>query len=186
MAGIEFFDQVFEDDYCHRLLDYAKQCLAGGTSFGRSNFHWHREIVKASHLVLVMDLDEGKADEIVLRLTARGILNHPKFAVMIYAWTKLSYIPWHNDVGHAVAVTVFLNDHWPIDWGGLFLYKDGADIRGYPPRFNTGLRNQGNVFHSTTPVSLDAETPRFTLQLFPREAGATNVVISPTARTPTQ
>jgi Rps23 Pro-64 3,4-dihydroxylase Tpa1-like proline 4-hydroxylase len=114
-----------------------------------------------------MDLEKSESDDIILRLIARGILDHPRFAVMMYAWTKLSYIPWHNDVGHNIAVTIYLNDQWPIDWGGLFLYRDGADIRGYAPRFNTGLRNQGNVLHSTTPVSLDAETPRFTLQLFP-------------------
>jgi hypothetical protein len=88
---------------------------------------------------------------------------------MGYAGSRLSYTPWHNDPMHALAVTVFLNDVWDRDWGGVFLYEDGAGaVRGWAPRFNACVRNAGHIWHATSLVTLDAPSPRLTLQPFPK------------------
>jgi Rps23 Pro-64 3,4-dihydroxylase Tpa1-like proline 4-hydroxylase len=102
-------------------------------------------------------------------LITAGIVEHDRYAVMNYAWTRLSYIPWHNDGHRSEALTIYLNDVWEKDWGGLFLYEDDeGSLRGFVPSFNCGLKNRSNVKHSTTPVTLDAPEPRFTVQLFPK------------------
>jgi hypothetical protein len=164
---INFFDDVFEPRFCTFLLTDARARLGDSREFSRSNFHWDPAIRRASAPVLVRDYDPALAALIIAGLRKRGVIEHDRYSVMNYAWTRLSYIPWHDDGHRDQAITIYLNDVWELDWGGLFLYKDEAgDIRAMPPRFNAGLKNNRNVAHSTTPVSLDAPGPSFTIQLF--------------------
>jgi len=98
------------------------------------------------------------------------MIGHRHYHVMNYVWTRLSYIPWHDDGQRPEAITLYLNDQWDLDWGGLILYRDRKQqIRAYPPTFNCGLKNSNSVIHSTTPVNLDAPEPRFTVQLFSKQ-----------------
>jgi Rps23 Pro-64 3,4-dihydroxylase Tpa1-like proline 4-hydroxylase len=109
---------------------------------------------------------------ILQQLHDRGIIedkNTRNYHVMNYIWSRLSYIPWHNDNIHANAVTIYLNEHWDPDWGGIYLYYTTIEaniIRGYVPKFNTAVKNNNRIAHSTTMVSMDAESPRVTIQLF--------------------
>jgi len=108
------------------------------------------------------------------QLIKKEIVSTLDYAVMIYAWTKYSYIPWHNDDRSESAITIFLNNRWEEDWGGLFLYKnENEQILGITPTFNMAVRNKGNVPHAVTMITPDAETLRLTLQIFsksPRSA----------------
>jgi Rps23 Pro-64 3,4-dihydroxylase Tpa1-like proline 4-hydroxylase len=149
------------------LLNDARDRLKNGTEFNRSNFHWKPAIRLSSAVVLVRDYEPHLSQLILADLKGSGIVDHTDYHVMNYAWTKLSYIPWHDDDQRSEALTIYLNDRWELDWGGLFLYEDeDQQIRAFAPRFNCGLRNGANVSHSTTPVTLEAPEPRFTLQLF--------------------
>jgi hypothetical protein len=148
-------------------LANARKSLSESSEFQRSNFHWEEGIRKSSAAVLVRDIEPVLSGLVLDKLLERGVIEHRGYHVMNYAWTRLSYIPWHDDGHVGDAVTIYLNDVWEPDWGGLFLYKNRADqIFGHAPSFNCGLRNKGTLPHATTPVSLDAPEPRFTLQLF--------------------
>lgn len=167
MKGIEFFENAFDERYCSFLLNDARGQLLKGTGYNRSNFQWNPAVRNSSGVVMVREYDEVNKTFILQQLTARGLVDHRDYFVMGFAWTRLSYIPWHNDSKKEQALTIYLNDHWEPDWGGLFLYKDEhGEIRGFPPRYNCGLRNSSHVEHATTPVTLDAPEPRFTVQLF--------------------
>jgi Rps23 Pro-64 3,4-dihydroxylase Tpa1-like proline 4-hydroxylase len=88
---------------------------------------------------------------------------------MNYVWTRLSYIPWHNDAASRIAITIYLNEYWDPDWGGIFLYStdiEPRNIKGYVPKFNTAIKNNNKILHSTTMISMDAKSPRITIQLF--------------------
>jgi hypothetical protein len=168
---VELFDNVFDPQFCTFLLRESQAKLAHGREFSRSNYQWNSNIVRASLPVLVRDYDDSLSDIILSQLIKRGVIETNKFAVMNYAWSRLSYIPWHDDPDHETAVTVYLNDRWDHDWGGIFLYvNNAAQICGHLPRFNTCVRNSGHVLHSTTMVTPDADGPRLTLQIFPKQS----------------
>lgn len=173
MNDIEFFESVFQEPFCSFLLANARASLKESTEFQRSNFHWDPAIRKSSAVVLVRDIEPVLSGLVLDNLSERGLIAHRDYHVMNYAWTRLSYIPWHNDGHTHDALTIYLNDVWELDWGGLLLYQNAKkQIIGYPPIFNCGFRNNSNVLHATTPVSLDAPEPRFTLQIFStRRAG---------------
>lgn len=167
MSQIQFFENVFEERFCTFLLANARARLSDSSEFARSNFHWMPSIRNASAAVLVRDYDEKLARLILDALLTRQIIDNDRYGVMNYAWTKLSYIPWHHDQTHTDALTIYLNDNWDMDWGGLFLFKENdGPIQGFAPRFNCAVKNSANVAHCTTPVNLDAPEPRFTIQLF--------------------
>jgi Rps23 Pro-64 3,4-dihydroxylase Tpa1-like proline 4-hydroxylase len=116
---------------------------------------------------------------ILKQLLDRGVINDKNYDVMNYVWTRLSYIPWHNDSIYTSAVTIYLNEFWDPDWGGIYLYHtdmEPKDIKGYIPKFNTAIKNNHKIYHSTTIIAMDAELPRITVQLFTKEANnsATN------------
>jgi Rps23 Pro-64 3,4-dihydroxylase Tpa1-like proline 4-hydroxylase len=106
---------------------------------------------------------------ILQQLYERGVIGDKNYHVMNYVWTRLSYIPWHHDDTRRNAITVYLNEWWDPNWGGIYLYRtgnDANDIRGYLPKFNTAIKNSNTLVHSTTMISPDAEAPRVTVQLF--------------------
>jgi hypothetical protein len=165
--SIVFYEDVFEPAFCRHLLKDARGSLTEGRTFTRSNFQWKERVVRSSMPVLVRDYGAAEAALILAQLVKKGLIENDDYHVMNYAWTRLSYIPWHSDGSKDVAVTIYLNDEWPKDWGGIFLYVDeGSELRGRFPAFNSGLKNSANLLHATTPVALDAAEPRYTVQLF--------------------
>lgn len=170
MADIEFYDGIFEPDFCQWLLEDSRANIVQGHEYSRSNLHWPQNIVRGSAAVLVRNYRDEIKRGILLGLTQRGLITHGEYHVMNYAWLRFSYIPWHNDGHRKEALTIYLNDVWDADWGGLFLYRDPAQaIHGFAPKFNCGLRNSAHVHHCTTMVTSEASEPRFTLQLFSKE-----------------
>lgn len=161
---------VLDPQYCLELFQDAEKQLASNQDQWSSNFFWSSVIVRASHPVLVRTYNDMHTAKILGHLFSKKIIPHTNYTAMNYAWTRLSYIPWHTDHIYKDAMTIYLNPLWDRDWGGYFMHKDPIDseIRAYIPQFNTAVVNKNNIDHATTPVSLDATTPRFTVQLFPK------------------
>ena len=167
MQGLDLFEAALDPQLVRLVLRTARGWYGDG-AFHRTSADWEKSIVRASQPVLIRDFGGPIGATIIAALHQRGILSDRAYGLMLYAWPSASYIAWHSDGRHRDAVTVYLNETWDRDWGGLFLYEDvERDIRAVVPRFCLGLRNSAKLFHATTPVTPDAPEPRFTLQLFP-------------------
>ncbi len=133
----------------------------------KTNACWPAAIVKDSAPVLIWDMDQTTplykqlratlVDRLALEPTAR-------INVMFYYWTRHSYIPWHNDPQMDMAITIYLNPYWHLDFGGLFLWEDHDGIHAQMPEPNLAIAQKG-VHHSTSPVNWDGGI-RSTLQIF--------------------
>jgi Rps23 Pro-64 3,4-dihydroxylase Tpa1-like proline 4-hydroxylase len=136
----------------------------------KTNYWWNHNIIHDSHPVFVYHYRGAMRDKILSELLESEVIsgNLDDYSCMNYVWTKMSHIPWHDD-GHALeGVTVYLNEEWKHDWGGIFLYKKNESdtyIRGAIPKFNSAGKNTGHVLHTVTMVS-NLAPPRVTLQLF--------------------
>jgi Rps23 Pro-64 3,4-dihydroxylase Tpa1-like proline 4-hydroxylase len=174
VSGVLYFENVFPEDLCRFLLHDALETLRSGQECWRSNLQWHSGVVRASSPVLVRTYNDLVKKAVLDQLLKEKVIEHQEFVVMNYVWSKLGYIPWHNDESHETAVTVYLNDNWNENWGGIYLYRDSetGGIGGYTPKFNSAVRNDANTWHSTTIISSDAEIPRITLQLFSSKVGS--------------
>ena len=85
--------------------------------------------------------------------------------MMFYYWKEGSYIPWHTDENHSAGLTIYLNDTWNYQNGGLFLYNHNDQIKTLIPSRNTGVLQVGGMDHSTTIVRKGSKV-RKTLQIF--------------------
>lgn len=173
MSSVSFFENVFPEDFCKFLLRDSLENLRSGREMWRSNLTWDPAVVRASSPILLRTYNELLKNSILKQLLDSKVIQHKEYTVLNYACTKLSYIPWHSDKLYDNAVTVYLNETWDRDWGGIYLFRDeeAATIRGYIPKFNSAIKNDARTLHSTTIMSSDAEIPRITLQLFsPKQA----------------
>lgn len=135
----------------------------------KTNYSWHSGIIGSSHVALSRAYDLDTKILILNNLIKNNIIPESdpiNYAVLNYAWTKLSYIPWHNDSNSKQTITIYLNDNWDEDWGGLFLYKDNGEIKGISPKPNRCVKNTGDLMHTVTPVYLNAPGCRVTVQIF--------------------
>ena len=97
--------------------------------------------------------------------------------IMIYYWTRYSYIPWHNDYTYEGVITVYLNKKWHPDFGGYFLYSDSLssemvpdntdipNIKAIIPKKNMAVLQTDKIHHCTTPVNFMGDL-RLTIQAF--------------------
>lgn len=85
--------------------------------------------------------------------------------MMFYYWSEGSYIPWHTDENHSAGLTIYMNDTWNYQNGGLFLYNDNDEINTLIPSRNKGVLQVGGIDHSTTIVRKGSKV-RKTLQIF--------------------
>jgi len=76
-----------------------------------------------------------------------------------------SYVNWHTDKT-PVGISIYLNDFWDRDWGGLFLYDDGSGIKGIKPEFNMAVVASSGIPHCVSPVSLISGEHRYSIQIF--------------------
>jgi SM-20-related protein len=61
------------------------------------------------------------------------------------------------------AYVLGMSPHWRIEWGGLLLFHDGAEVRGWAPRFNTLSLFAVPQLHSVSLVAPFAGAPRLSV-----------------------
>jgi len=92
-------------------------------------------------------------------------MNHK--LIKYFVWLPNSGISKHTDYTYKFGSTIYLNESWDINDGGLFLYENATDDwRVHIPRYNTMVVNDTGLVHMVTPVSAFAKHNRYTIQIF--------------------
>ncbi len=90
----------------------------------------------------------------------------------MHIWPPGSQINFHHDHDESarrLSSTIYLSENWNWNWGGFFLYDD-PDMPGKQgwvyPHYNSMVWFEPPVWHSTSMVTMAAERPRLSVQLF--------------------
>lgn len=93
------------------------------------------------------------------------------FVSSIYIWSGGSYITWHGDQHYPYNGTIYLNEEWNTNDGGIFLYKDSntEEIKGIEPTYNSMVVNYATEesphnYHCVTCIVPGTIKKRVTLQ----------------------
>lgn len=137
---------------------------------------WSADVTGTSGAILLFDLSE----ELTIRI--RDAVLHKSSLLTKLAdkyWnatytlgSRYSYLPWHNDGSHIVAITVYLNEVWSHNWGGFFVYTENQepeksldDWKAILPQYNNAIMLEPPLWHTTTMPTIDAPL-RESLQIF--------------------
>lgn len=95
---------------------------------------------------------------------------YSKVVCFLHVWPPGSQINFHHDApeeSNRLSSTIYINEAWNWNWGGLFLY-DHPDLgqRWIFPHPNLMIWFRPPVWHSTSMITLAAEYPRLSIQLF--------------------
>ena len=85
----------------------------------------------------------------------------------ICIWDQESYLTMHYDKIYKYGGTLYLNKNWEESWGGLFEYetKCGKSFSICPQK-NLFIFNDCNEKHQVTPISIDANEKRKSIQVW--------------------
>ena len=115
-------------------------------------------------VVTLTDL-EGDLKQSVLECLEHHVLPYQEANVQLYVWHKNSGISMHDDNGR-YGCTIYLNREWDINWGGIFIWNDGEELRALNPTYNMMVLNTENEDHMVTTVSPFADDFRYSLQIW--------------------
>ena len=123
--------------------------------------------------VLILPLEEYKD-----YFKAQYSKVHPDFGdyknltCFMHIWLPGSQINFHHDDSAdsgnpRLSSTIYINERWNWNWGGLFLYDDPDTGQGWVfPHSNTMIWFRPPIYHATSMITQSAEFPRLSIQLF--------------------
>lgn len=98
--------------------------------------------------------------------------DHKNLTVFMHIWLPGSQINFHHDDSSdhgnpRLSSTIYINERWNWNWGGLFLYDDPDTGQGWVyPHSNSMVWFRPPIYHATSMITMDAEFPRLSIQLF--------------------
>jgi hypothetical protein len=169
-----------QEDLCQRMCDFVhNQVLKVDWEKPPvrmwTNFAWPEAIIKDSAAVLCFLTPDEFLDEIQNSIYSAGVFDPEKDSplrggistCLTYVWTYNSYIPLHQDGKHRKTLTVYCNESWNYEKGGVFQWFDYENRKweSLIPGRGTVIFNDKDEPHATTPVKT-REQFRISLQIF--------------------
>jgi len=89
-------------------------------------------------------------------------------AINYHLWQRGSGISGHTDKDYEWGATLYLNEEWHYNYGGLFCWqpKDEETMRAITPLKNTLVLNDDQEVHFVTTISPECPQYRVTLQIW--------------------
>ena len=130
-----------------------------------SEFFWDTTLKEGVSGVITMRNVPTRLKKLILDRISTFVPPYKESEIQIYAWHKGSGISVHDDGGRYGA-TIYLNKNWDINWGGLFVWDDGEDLRAHCPTYNSMVINTMEEDHLVTQISHLCPEIRYTLQMW--------------------
>lgn len=163
---IDIYKNVLTETTLSVVHDELIKFMKTPNIWGSSNFKWADDIkVNISGSTLITQVSPAVSNFIIQDLDS--LLPNKNVVLQYYVWTANSGISLHADALYKFGATIYLNETWDINDGGLFLYENTPnDWRVHVPEFNTMVINNDATNHMVTPVSPFAKHNRYTIQIF--------------------
>lgn len=146
---IKKYYNVLEEKLIGNIMEYFKSIL--NENVWGSNIGWNQDLSLISSNTLTHKIyDKLLIKEVKKSIEEKLQINfedkHLDFTLSIYVWGGGSYITWHPDNLYPYNGTIYLNEEWDSNDGGVFLYKDNQtnEIKGIEPIYNSMVVNSAS------------------------------------------
>ncbi len=171
---IKTYNNTLNEDLIKNIFRYLKKIL--DKDVWSSSNAWDQNLVlNSSNILTHLIGDECLRTEIKHSIENKIKLKFEEvnlyFHCSIYLWGGGSYITWHPDCKYPYNGTIYLNEKWDSNDGGVFLYKENKtnQIMGIEPQYNLMVVNSGDEsnphnFHCVTCILPSVIKKRITIQ----------------------
>jgi Rps23 Pro-64 3,4-dihydroxylase Tpa1-like proline 4-hydroxylase len=171
---IRTYNNVLDEDLIKNVMDYFKSIM--GADVWGSSIGWDQNLSLTSSNILTHRISNNTLEkEIKSSIETALDVDFEKeeltFLLSIYVWDGGSYITWHLDECHPYNGTIYLNQEWDSNDGGVFLYKESQtkEIKGIEPTYNSMVVNSATEenphnFHCVTCIVPGTIKKRVTIQ----------------------
>ena len=165
--SIKVIENFLPYDLYNECNETSKNLLKHGENF-RTNQFWDDDVRLDSSTVLIYKIFDEELKNKILNIVNNKLnrkINMCDVGLNFNYFMPCSHIPWHDDSNHSGGITIYLNEKWDKDHGGIFLFDDGKEIRGIYPNKNRAVEQCGGFSHSVCPTSMKSNIRR-TIQIF--------------------
>jgi hypothetical protein len=174
------YNNALPDELCKDIYNFAIGTITGKNVNSEekvdvwTNYAWEEYLVQKSSAVICMKLPKNITDSITNKLVDLGLMDlstdvdfYNGSGCMAFVWTPGSYIGKHSDGLDRKTITLYLNEDWDIEDGGMFHWYNESirEWKTIVPKYNSMVVNNGGLMHYTTPT-LNKDKFRVSLQIF--------------------
>ena len=129
---------------------------------------WQPSIRIGNHVGVLTQIVNDELASCIEKEISQFLPKYNRLVIQIYLWPKGSNISWHNDKGYFFGATIYLNNYWEINYGGLFIWEDNEnkELKVLCPSKNVMVINDKEEGHCVTHVTSVALEARMTLQIW--------------------
>ena len=160
---VNYVNNVLPENLILAIKNYATQ-NSKKAIWNSNRLLWAEQIVRDSGNVDILNLKQSHLEDKIL-FYFQKFTKYNCIGLNYNRWYPGSFIPFHNDQIYKLASTIYLNEEWHRDYGGLFLYEEKNELKAIVPKYNHAVINSNSLVHGTSIVSPTAPI-RETLQLF--------------------
>jgi hypothetical protein len=143
---IRTYNNVLDEQLIKNVMEYFKSIM--GADVWGSSIGWDQNLSLISsntltHRISNKTLEKEIKSSIETALNVDFEKEELIFVPYIYVWAGGSYITWHPDDCYPYNGTIYLNEEWDSNDGGVFLYKESQtkEIKGIEPTYNSMVVN---------------------------------------------
>lgn len=171
---IKQFNNVLDEELIKNIMEYFKEIFY--RDVWNSSLGWDQDLSListniATHQISNKILKNQIKKNIEISLNTSFEEEKLDFLCFIYVWSWGSYITWHDDAIYPYSGTIYLNEEWNSNDGGVFLYKENPtnEIKGIEPTYNSmvvnsSIKNNSHNLHCVTCIVPGTIKKRITLQ----------------------
>jgi Rps23 Pro-64 3,4-dihydroxylase Tpa1-like proline 4-hydroxylase len=129
---------------------------------------WTEKLLDKVHGTVATAGIEGEHSDKLTKILKPHLPECREIKLVYNLWYPYSGIAWHNDEAHKFGATLYLNEVWDPNSGGIFLYEDkeSGEIKGHIPEQNTMVISDDEEMHCVTTVNPAVPEPRMTMQIW--------------------
>ena len=165
---IKTFDDILSDNTLDLYSQEMNSLMHGADSvqWNISLFNWADELKDS----IVGSVYQRETSDVLNESVRQDLLNvgavkpTEKVIVKHYMWDRNSGIALHGDSHIKRSVTIYMNEEWNPNWGGIFVYQNEDSWSAIMPKFNTAVMNDEHVKHMVTHMSALSPDMRITMQ----------------------
>jgi len=162
---VKIFKNVLDSETMNNVINDFKSCLDQNI-WRNSQLCWDKRLVnKVTGDCSITPIKDNIASQIK-KCVADKLPSAEKIQFQYQIWKQNSGTSLHNDQGYKYAATIYLNASWHVDDGGIFMWKEGDELKAFCPECNTMVLNDEKTLHLVTIVSPLATEFRCTIQIW--------------------